>query len=546
MIDKLPDTESIIKDHYLEHLRNIQYYLPNHNYTMTDKKILIINAKYFSRHSKYLVHLIKSISWEQKDEQLQLITNVINSEKTIKCSKLFCTRTCQDQLSCDDCINIMYSHVDNIPSELLEYLFAIIMKTPESVILCHLSFFINLIKENVHNKTIQSHIYNLLSRSTKLIYHTFWFLNNTRINSNYIELTNINNFIDFFNPELVNQMHREYTFFSGLIENLKDPKRYLMTNFHLYTPISVPFDPEIKLLEYEADNIVIKNSYTKPVMITFKTNNGNINLLFKKECIMNDVTVLNLMTLTDIILNETLNTKFDIIVYPVMPLTHDSGMIKIIDSADTVYDITHKNKKTITQHIMERNEDKIIGNVMDKYMYSLVLYTLHSYFLGLGDRHLQNIMITNDGAIFHIDFGFILGSDAYPLTSDIKLNSDMLEVIGGSSGYRYQTYLELCSSGVLIIRKYFNMFFILLHQNTKFKEKYIQKFVMSRFQPRQPDPIIVSELMNIIRQSHNAYSEVFRDFVHTHTQEKTVQLGFGQLLEAAYDTLKSITSSTDK
>jgi len=42
---------------------------------------------------------------------------------------------------------------------------------------------------------------------------------------------------------------------------------------------------------------------------------------------------------------------------------------------------------------------------------SSAIWFAMSFLLGLGDRHKDNIMITEDGVLFHIDFGFILGSD---------------------------------------------------------------------------------------------------------------------------------------
>ena len=555
----LSDSFSDVKTHYFDHLRNIQYYLPNHEYSEIDKKLLKVNSHYFSKHSKYLVHLIKSIDWSiQKTtkENLEMIINIINSDKNKNCTELYCTRTCQTQLSCDDCINILYSFTNDLPKILLEHLFDIIMNTPEQIILCHLSFFVNLIKNNNFNKLLKKLLFNLLNQTTKIIYHTYWFLNNAKEICNYEESRNIDSFIKLFDEDLVRKMHYEYLFFIGLIKNIDNPKKYLTETFDKCKPISLPYEPKYKLIDVDLDNIVSKTSYTNPTIIPFDITDciddcisdcvihdtKKINLLFKKESIMNDVTVLNLMILCDIILYEHLNKNFGVVIYPAMPLTSNSGVIEMVNNSETIYHI-NTNKKTILQHIIERNENKIIADVLDRYMYSLVSYTLHSYFIGLGDRHLQNIMITDDGAIFHIDFGFILGTDTYPLTSDIKLNAGMIDVIGGFNGIRYKEYLNLCSKGVTLLRKFFNMFFILLSQDAKFNEKFIEKFVMSRFQPRQKDTVIIEEIISVIKQSNNSYSDYIRDFIHYHSQEKTLQNGVTKVLKSAFGTIKNLSNN---
>ncbi len=94
-----------------------------------------------------------------------------------------------------------------MPNQLLIYLFEIILNTPEIVILCHLTFFIRLVKKNNSNKILINYLFRLLNKTIKLQYHTYWFLNNETENSSTIEINNIKKFIDLFDKEIINIMH---------------------------------------------------------------------------------------------------------------------------------------------------------------------------------------------------------------------------------------------------------------------------------------------------------------------------------------------------
>ena len=66
--------------------------------------------------------------------------------------------------------------------------------------------------------------------------------------------------------------------------------------------------------------------------------------------------------------------------------------------------------------------------ILNNYIESLAGYCVITYFLGIGDRHLENLMLDNTGKIFHIDFGWSMGEDPKMKNPPpFKLTKDMLE-----------------------------------------------------------------------------------------------------------------------
>ena len=91
-------------------------------------------------------------------------------------------------------------------------------------------------------------------------------------------------------------------------------------------------------------------------------------------------------------------------------------------------------------------------DVMDKYVKSCAGYCVITYILGVGDRHLDNLLLHQSGCLFHCDFSFILGMDPKKYLA-MRITDDMIFGMGGKGSDNYVKFLSLAGAAFLALRR---------------------------------------------------------------------------------------------
>ncbi|CAH0476116.1 unnamed protein product [Peronospora belbahrii] len=93
-----------------------------------------------------------------------------------------------------------------------------------------------------------------------------------------------------------------------------------------------------------------------------------------------------------------------------------------------------------------------------RFIESMAAYSIVSYVLLLKDRHNGNILLSSEGRVIHIDFGFILGIAPGGMFSvedaPFKLTKEMVDVMGGTESFGYKHFRNCLFEGLVVLQKY--------------------------------------------------------------------------------------------
>ncbi|CAD2222933.1 Phosphatidylinositol 3- and 4-kinase, putative [Angomonas deanei] len=227
-----------------------------------------------------------------------------------------------------------------------------------------------------------------------------------------------------------------------------------------------PFHPSMVFTAVETNTVRVLSSAVQPLLLTFLTSEKErVPLLFKRDSLVQDqymcVSVrLLLKILADAVPEKNNNNNFSvhdehynlehaIPTYSTLSLTdHDCGLVEICEgtvqsklpqrlnefynknnnnpnksSSDAEKDSTTLRRREaeklvynfLTRELnvddknknMDANVNRVVLEREMTFLTSAKVFILVNYIFSLGDRHTDNILFNDDGAIFHIDFGYI-------------------------------------------------------------------------------------------------------------------------------------------
>ncbi|KAH9436596.1 hypothetical protein MCOR02_000269 [Pyricularia oryzae] len=244
---------------------------------------------------------------------------------------------------------------------------------------------------------------------------------------------------------------------------LADPKNELIT---INPPLPLPLDPSQKIVGVVPDESTVFKSSLHPIKVTFKTDTGQkYPILFKTgDDLRQDQLVVQIITLMDQLLQKE-NLDLKLSPYKILATSTSAGLTQFVasQSFQTIANrFSRSNVPPALAYLRHHNPDDaaplgVRKEAHDMFVRSCAGYCVITYILGVGDRHLDNLLLAPDGHFFHADFGFILGRDPKPFAPAMKLSREMVDAMGGAGSDGYRAFKQYCFLAFSALRKSSNL-----------------------------------------------------------------------------------------
>ncbi|KAJ5908155.1 Phosphatidylinositol 3-kinase [Penicillium taxi] len=529
-----------------DELNIILSYEPTQDLTAEEKDFIWKFRYYLTREKRALTKFVKSVNWRDEGESRQAVEILPN----------------WTEIDVDDALELLGPTFDN--TAVRSYAVARLRKADDDELLLYLLQLVQALKyeehsdknedDAAHDSSLANFLITRAAKNFKLGNYLHWYLMVECDDAGPNQRRLFARVEYYFMAELekVRSEHRKTLLRQGemvavlskiakdirfsrenrpaKIEKLKkllrDPKNDLI---QIDPPLPLPLDPDISVVGCYPEESNVFKSTLSPLLITFETTDGRpYPLLFKVgDDLRQDQLVIQIIILMDRLLQKE-NLDLKLTPYRILATSSTAGAVQFIPS--TSLSAASAKYKSILAYLKEHNPDEneplgVRKETMDTYIKSCAGYCVITYLLGVGDRHLENLLLAPDGHFFHADFGFILGRDPKPFAPMMKLCKEMVEGMGGTTSPHYLQFKQYCFTAYTTLRKsanlILNLFSLMVDANIPDirvePDKAVLK-VKERFHLEMTEEEAIRHFEQLIGDSVNAIFGVVIDRLHEFVQ----------------------------
>uniref|UniRef100_A0A8C5MHB4 Phosphatidylinositol-4-phosphate 3-kinase n=1 Tax=Leptobrachium leishanense TaxID=445787 RepID=A0A8C5MHB4_9ANUR len=251
-------------------------------------------------------------------------------------------------------------------------------------------------------------------------------------------------------------------------ETLQENLHQLEGFFHDVQTCRLPLDPGIVVKGIERSKCSFFKSNACPLKVSFINADPlgeTISVIFKiGDDLRQDMLVLQLIEVMDRIwLKEGLDLHMT--KYTCLSTGKMQGLVQMVPDSTTLAAIHEKfgllspfKAGTIQKWFRSSCTPE---KVSENFLYSCAGWCVATFLLGVCDRHNDNIMFTDSGHLFHIDFGKFMGNaqkfgnikrDRAPFIFTNEMEFFITE--GGENSERCQHFVEICCNAYNVLRRH--------------------------------------------------------------------------------------------
>ena len=237
---------------------------------------------------------------------------------------------------------------------------------------------------------------------------------------------------------------------------------------------TLALNPTMECTGLAVSKCKVMDSKKLPLWLVFKNADplgSNIYVIFKAgDDLRQDLLTLQMLELMDTVWKNS-GLDLHLSPYGCVSTGEGVGMIEVVLQSDTVANITRKDggpsaafsEEPLMNWLRKFNRTPVdVEKCLWNFVYSTAGYCVATYILGIGDRHNDNIMIREDGTLFHIDFGHFLGNFKTKFgfkreTAPFIFTPMYAYMMGGSQSAIYEHFCEVACHAYNVIRRQSNL-----------------------------------------------------------------------------------------